>query len=115
MSEFLWRRCFVNSDVKEKVHLFNKTIKKIVSNYTPHETTICNDRDPPWIKKNIKNLINDKNHAYKSYPQNENSSSTFQNFQFLQSRLNSLIEKSEHKYHARLSKIILVYIKDISE
>ena len=51
-----------------------------------------------------KKLINDKNHAYKSYRQNENNSLTFQNFQFLQSKLNSLIEESKHKYHARLTK-----------
>ena len=66
-----------------------------------------NDRDPPWINKNSKKLINDKNHAYTSYHQNENSSSTFQDLQFLQSRLNSLIEKSKHKYYARLSKKLL--------
>ena len=53
---------------------------------------------------NIKKLINNKNHAYKSYRQNENNSSTFQNSQFHQSKLNSLIEESKHKYHAHLSK-----------
>ena len=52
-------------------------------------------------------MVNDKSHAYTSYSQNENKSSTFQNFQFLQSRLNSLIEKSKHKYYARLSKKLL--------
>ena len=86
------------------MYLFNKTIKNIVSNYIPHETIGCNNRDPPWINKNIKKLINDKNHEYKSYRQNENNSPTFQNFQFLHSKLNSLIEESKHKYHARLSK-----------
>ena len=80
------------------------TIRNIVSNYSPHETIICNDRDPSWINKNIKKVIIDKNHAYKCYRQNENNSLTFQNFQFLQSKLNSLIEESKHKYHARLSK-----------
>ena len=70
-------RRFANSDVNEKVYLFNKTIKNIVSNYIPHETIICNDKDPPWINNNIKKLINDKNHAYASYRLNENKSSTF--------------------------------------
>ena len=104
ISEFPWERCFANSDVDEKVYLFNKTINNIVSNYIPRETIICNDKDPPRINKNIKKLINDKNLACKSYRQNENNSSTFQNFQFLQSKLNYLIEESKHKYHARLSE-----------
>ena len=27
----------------------------------PHETIICDDRDPPWIKKDIKKLFHEKN------------------------------------------------------
>ena len=89
------------------MYLFNKTIKNIVCNYIPHEIIICNDRDPTWIDKNIKKLINDKNRAYTSYCLNENNSSTFQNLQLLQSILNSLIEKSKLKYYAHLSKKLL--------
>ena len=47
-------RHFANIDVNEKVYLFNKTIKNITSNYIPLETIPCKDRDPPYIKKNIK-------------------------------------------------------------
>ena len=58
-------------------------MKNIVSNYIPHETIICNDRDPPWINNNIKKLINDKNLAYASYRLNENNSPTFQKITLL--------------------------------
>ena len=77
ISEFPWKKGFANSGANEKVYLVNKTIKNVVSNYIFHETIICNDRNPPWMYKNIKKLINYKNHAYTSYRQNENSSSTF--------------------------------------
>ena len=43
---------------------------------------ICNDRDPPWINKDIKQLILNKNHAYKSYIRNELSLEFFNQFQF---------------------------------
>ena len=43
--------------------MFNKTIKDIMSNYIPYETNICNDRDPPSINRDIKQLILDKNYA----------------------------------------------------
>ena len=55
---------------------FHKTINNIISNYIPHETITCDDRDPP--------LIN--------------------NFELLQSKLNSLIKKCEFNYYARLSQ-----------
>ena len=31
-----------------------------MSNYIPHGRIICGDRDPPWINKDIKQLILDK-------------------------------------------------------
>ena len=49
------------------VSLFNRTIKNILSNYIPHETIICDDKDPPWFNNNIKQLIQEKSNTYKSY------------------------------------------------
>ena len=105
INEFSWERCFANISENNKVHMFNKTTKKIMSNYIPHETIICDDRDPPWINKDIKKLILDKNHAYKSYICNDKS--FFNQFQFLQTRLNSLIEESKNQYYTRLSHKLL--------
>ena len=71
---------FANNDVNEKVNLFNKTIKNIILNDVPHETITCDDRDPPWINKDIKELIHEKNQAYKSYHQNKTN--TFSLYKF---------------------------------
>ena len=87
--------------------MFNKTIKNIMSNYIPHKTIICDDRDPPWLNKDIKQLILDKNHAYKSYICNDKSLQFFNQFQFLQTRLNSLIEESKNQYYTHLSQKLL--------
>ena len=37
--------------LNRQINMFNKTIKNIMSNYIPHETFICDDRDPPWMIK----------------------------------------------------------------
>ena len=92
IAEFSWERCFANTSVNKKVHMFNKTIKNIMSNYIPHEIITCDDRDPPWIIK-----ISDKNHAYKSYIRNDKSLQFFNQFQFLQTKLSSLIEESKNQ------------------
>ena len=86
IDEFSWGRCFANISVNNKVHKSNKTIKNM-SNYIPHETIICDDRDPPWINKDIKQLILDKNHAYKSYIRNDKSLQFINQFQFLETKL----------------------------
>ena len=61
INEFSWERCFANISVNNKVHMFNKTIKNIMSNYIPPETITCDDRDPPWINKDMKQLILETN------------------------------------------------------
>ena len=71
-------------------------------NQVPHETITCDDRDPPWINKDIKQLILDKNHACKSYICNDKSFQFFNKFQFLQTKLSSLIEESKNQYYTRL-------------
>ena len=65
-----WKSYLAEKNVNEKVYTFAKTIKNIFPNFIPHETILCDDRDPPWTSKKIQNLINEKNTAYQSYIQN---------------------------------------------
>ena len=44
VNEFPWERSFANLDINDKVYLFNETIKDILSNFIPHETTTFDDR-----------------------------------------------------------------------
>ena len=60
INKFPWERKFENNSVDEKVNIFNATIKNILSNYIPQETITCNDTNPAWINKNIKQLILEK-------------------------------------------------------
>ena len=53
--------------------ILNSTINNILSNFIPHETITCDDKNPPWFNKNIINLIKNKNIFYKSHTANENS------------------------------------------
>ena len=47
IEKFPWEKSFRNLCINEMVHLFNKTIKNILSNYIPHEKITCDDRGPP--------------------------------------------------------------------
>ena len=39
--------------------------------YIPHEAITCDDRNLPWINKDIKDLIHEKNQACKSDRENK--------------------------------------------
>ena len=47
MNEFNWERAFFNLNINEMVSVFHTTVKNIMENCIPHETIICDDRDPP--------------------------------------------------------------------
>ena len=85
IDQFSWAMHFTNIDVDEKVNLFNKTIENIIRNYILYETIACDDRDPPWINKDIKELIHEKNQAYKLYRQNKNNIFSVDRFELFQS------------------------------
>ena len=57
---FYWKNTFEDTSVDEKVNIFNKTVLDILHNFIPHETFLVDDKDPPWLTKTIKNLINKK-------------------------------------------------------
>ena len=59
-----WENAFLNTDIDAQVAIFSKTVLNIINNYTPYETKIFDDRDPPWITTKIKELISQKNKLY---------------------------------------------------
>ena len=75
----------------------------IVSNFIPHETLICDDRDPPWINTRIKNLINDKKILYKKYLRSGKNTKVFEEFKLLQNKIVNLTNDSRDRYYTRIS------------
>ena len=104
---FPWERSFANLDINDKVYLFNKTIKNILSNFIPHETIAFDDRDQPWINSQVKHLINEKNALYKTYLKNNKNNQSFEMFQSFQNQLSSLIASLKNKYHSKVAKRLL--------
>ena len=73
INEFNWQRVFLNTNVNEKVDIFNSTILNIFSNFILHISVVCDDKDPPWFNKKIRALIQEKNVAFKNYRNNSSN------------------------------------------
>ena len=64
--ELIWRaiyefdriRALSNVNLDEKVCHFTETLLNTIHNFTPHEKTVCDKRNPPWINNEIKRIIN---------------------------------------------------------
>ena len=74
INNFNWGKFFSNTNINEKVSLSNKTLLNILNNYIPHETMICDDKDPPRFNSWIKSLIENKNKLRKNYRQFKSNS-----------------------------------------
>ena len=107
IDQFDWLRALSNVNVDEKVYFFTKTLLNIIQNFIPHETIICDDRDPPWINKEIKKLTVEKKLVFKSYYCSNQKMFLLEKFKVLQYQLNIFIKESKEKYDT------LVYIKNM--
>ena len=87
------------------VSLFNKTIKNVLSNYIPHKTITCDDKDPPWFNKNIKQLIQEKSNTYKSYILSDINPRIFSKVP--KTSLNVQVLPYKEKYYLRISKKLM--------
>ena len=89
------------SVLMKKVYFFTKTLLNIIQNFVQHEIIICDDRDPPWINKEMKKLVVENNLAFKTY--SFSNRNMFLLEKSLQYQLQIPIEESKKKYYTKLS------------
>ena len=95
IEQFPWKKSFRNLCINEMVYLFNKTIKKMLSNYIPHETITCDDRDLSCINNKIKQLIQEINNTYRIYILSNKNLQIFEKMKYLQNQLKFLTESNK--------------------
>ena len=103
INSFDWEKAFSNIDIDKMVSIFNQTIINILCNFIPHETVLFDDRDPPWMNKEIKKLIHEKKSIFICFRRNNNDKQLLDRLNNLQTQLNFLTEKSKGKYYSRLT------------
>ena len=101
---FDWGKSLSNLDVDKQVSVFNEPIMNIFENFIPHETITCNDKDPPWMNKQIKTLFAEKNALYKRLKQRMVISQLLDKLDALQAKLQSSINFFQFNYCRKISK-----------
>ena len=68
MTSFPWfQHLNINTDPNWQVKTFTEIFLNIMSNLIPNETKRFVPRDPPWITKQLKTMLNRKNSLFKNY------------------------------------------------
>ena len=101
---FGWESLLNNLDVNEQVSVFNETIMNIMSNFVPNELITCDDRDPPWMNRYIKNLIAAINDFHKKFVLPSSNTGNLLMFKNLQNQLIQSIHTAKQRYFNKISK-----------
>ena len=68
MTSFPWfQHLNINTDPNWQVKTFTEIFLNMMSNLIPNETKRFVPRDPPWITKPLKTMLNRKNRLFKNY------------------------------------------------
>ena len=71
--------------------------------FNSHEIVLFDNRNSPWMNKEIKKLIHEKKNILNCFRQNNNDKQLLDKLKDLQVQLNFLIEKSKEKYYSQLT------------
>ena len=68
MTSFPWRQHLnINTDPNCQVKTFTDILLNMMSNFIPNKIKRFVPRDPPWVTKALKTMLNRKNRLFKSY------------------------------------------------
>ena len=99
-----WESSLDYLDVNEQVSIFNEAIMNIMSNFVLNALITCNDRDPPWMNRYIKNLIAAINDFHKKFVLPSSKTGNLLMFKNLQNQLIQSIDTAKQRYFNKISK-----------
>ena len=72
-----------------------------MKNFIPHETIVCDDKDPPWFNKRIKSLIQEGT-LLETFRKNRNNVEIITCFNNPKDRLALLISSVKQNYYSKI-------------
>ena len=104
---FDWENAFLNCAIDEQVAIFNRTINNVISNFIPHELKTFDDKDPPWITNNIKQLIKEKEIMFNFFLENPLNDLLRQSVNQIQESIIIELENAKQNYYEKLSQKLI--------
>ena len=94
---FDWSYLFSGKNVHEQVELFKKMLLNIFHNFIPNKMVLCDDKDPPWMNDEIKNLTKRKNWLFQC--QRKSGNLDYVSLNSITRDISNAVNSSKLKYH----------------
>ena len=75
-----------------------------MKNFIPHETIVCDDKDPPWFNKRIKSLIQEGALLLETFRKNRNNVEIITCLNNFNDRLALLINTAKQNFYSKIVK-----------
>ena len=73
-----------------------------MKNFIPHETIVCDDKDPPWFNKRIKSLIQEGALLLETFRKNRNNVEIITCLNNFNNRLALLINTAKQNFYSKI-------------
>ena len=93
---------FSCKNVHQQVHIFNKTIINIFSNFIPNKLVAFDDKDHPWMTEKLKEKTKQKHNVYRDYLKNGKTAEDYMYVHHAITEVSQLISESKDKYYNNL-------------
>ena len=99
MTNFPWLQHFnTNTDPNWQIKTFTEIFLNIMSNLIPKETKKFVPRDPPWITKPLKTMLNRKNRLFKNYKKHRYKVEDKVKFEVFRKECQKAVESAKFSY-----------------
>ena len=104
MKHFPWAQHFrLNPDPNWQVKSFTEIFLNIMSNFIPNEVKKSVPRDPPWIDKNLKQMLKKKDKHYRNYKKHGYREEDKTTLEVLRTECKQSIEAAKNTYLEKLA------------
>ena len=103
MKNFPWgQHLSLNRDPNWQDKTFTDTFLNILTNFVPSETKRFVPRNPPWITRSLKNMLNRKNRLYKNYKKHRYKDDDKVRLDIFRCECHQAVEDAKSSYLANL-------------
>ena len=99
-----WNMLFYDLGSEEMAEVFTGVLHSILSSYIPNKTIRCNDKDPPWITKELKSAIKRKHRVYRKFVQHGRRPEEWNLVKTIRNRTSKMIIHAKESYYQKLGK-----------
>ena len=100
-----WYFEFGDLEPKILVDKFTKIILSIIAENVPSRVINVNEKDPPWITKEIKTAIRRKHRIYSKYIKRGSKQKDWEQVRIVRNQTTHLIDDAKENYFESLDKI----------